>query len=123
MVLYNDRTKAMGSGDFNNPSGTYSLTPHGYEDEARWAEMSVPEARPEVHGYYAGQKDTQTWREAARLAKRRADHQNRKHGLVTGADYANAYADHMVRVMNDKGSALADQYGELHHRQSGYGRT
>jgi hypothetical protein len=71
MVAFNDRRESIGSGDFNNPSGTFSLTTHGYDQEDRWAGMSHKDAAPEVRSYYSGQKDTKTWQEANRLAARR----------------------------------------------------
>ena len=123
MVEFNDRRETIGSGDFNNPSGTYELVSHGHEDADRWSGMSPHEAKSEVASHYKGQKLTQTWTEANRLAKQRTDHELRKHGMADGAQYANSYQDHLVRVMSLKGPALAEQFGELKHRQSGYGRT
>lgn len=123
MVDFHDRREAVGSGDFNNPKGTFSLTTHGYDEDARWSNMAPSEARPEVHAYYSGQKDTKTWQEANRLAKRRTDHQARREDMSNGSDYAYAYQDHLARTMAVKGPDLADQFGELKHRASGYGRV
>jgi len=123
MVEVNDRRETQGSGDFNNPHGTYSLVTHSNNLEDRWSDMSPGQARTEVHKYYAGQKATKTWTEATRLAKSRTDHQARKWGFNSGSEYANAYQEHLVRVMSFKGKGLAENYGEVGHRQSGYGRT
>lgn len=123
MVEVNDRRESQGSGDFNNPSGTYSLVTHSDNLHSRWTDMSAAQARAEVHKYYAGQKTTKTWTEATRLAKSRTDHQARKWGFDSGADYANAYQGHLVNVMSYKGPGLAENFGEIGHRQSGYGRT
>lgn len=118
----NDRRSVVGSGDFNNPKGTFSLTTHGYDQEAKWGQLSYAQARGEVHDYYKGQKDTKTWQEATRLAKRRTDYQFRG-ASANGREYADAYQEHLVRVMAGKGPKIADNLGELHHRQSGYGRV
>jgi hypothetical protein len=123
MVAFNDRRESIGSGDFNNPSGTFSLTTHGYDQEDRWAGMSHKDAAPEVRSYYSGQKDTKTWQEANRLAARRTAHEVRRQGYTNGFEYASAYQDHLARVMATKGPSLAEKHGELKHRQSGYGRT
>jgi hypothetical protein len=124
MVDFHDRRDAIGSGDFNNPRGTFSLTTHGDVEASVWAvrDASRPN-RKDVHDYYRGQKDTATWHEANRLAQRRAAHQGRVDGFETLADYADAYQGHLVRVMSGKGPDLADERGELVHRQAGYGRT
>lgn len=123
MVEFNDRRDTLGSGDFNNPKGTYELVTHGYDQTDRWAGMSPQEAKPEVHAYYSGQKGTQTWAEANRLAARRTAHESRKYGHQDGAEYADAYQGHLIRTMSVKGRQLAEQFGEIKHRQSGYGRT
>lgn len=123
MVDINDRRNTIGAGDFNNPSGTFSLTSHGHAETDRWSGLPHTEVKREVHEYYTGQKDTSTWREATRLARQRTDHQARKWGFENGAQYADSYQEHLARVMAVKGKDIAAQHGELKHRQSGYGRT
>ena len=123
MVDFHDRRDSIGSGDFNNPKGTFEVVTHGYNQQDRWSGMSPEQARAEIQKYYKGQKGTKTWAEANRLARKRTDHQARSRGFSNGNDYADAYQEHLVRVMATKGPVLADQFGELQHRQSGYGRT
>ena len=120
---FNDRRNTVGAGDFNNPKGTFQLVTHGHAETDRWSGLSHAEAKNEVHAYYADQKDTKTWGEATRLAKQRTDHEARKWGFDNGAQYADSYQEHLARVMATKGPAIAEQYGELHHRQAGYGRV
>ena len=123
MVDFNDRRFSRGDGtDFNNPRGTFSITSHGYDDADRWSQQSPQESRGEVVKYYRGQKNSRTWREANRLAKSRTDHGARRGYFKHGADYANAYQDNLARVMASKGPRLAEQFGEVSHKQTGYGR-
>lgn len=121
MVDFNDRRFSSGSSDFNNPRGTFTITTHGDAEEARWSGKPHQEVRGEVVGYYRGQKQSQTWREANRLAKSRADHEARRWGFENGAAYANAYQEHLARVMATKGKQFAERYGELTHKQTGNG--
>lgn len=124
MVDIHDRRESSGPGDFNNPAGTWSLTTHGDSEAQKWSGVPYAAGRAQVHQYYAGQKDSKTWQEATRLAKQRTDHQARKWGSIQDtAAYADAYQEHLVRVMSLKGHGMAEQFGELSHRQSGYGRT
>jgi hypothetical protein len=130
MVDFHDRRDSVGSGDFNNPKGTFSIASPDEKTSWRWRGMSVDEVKPEVVSHFRGQKDTQTWQEANRLAKRRTDYtvrSTRKSGVpeenIRGDHYAGFYETHLNDVMSQKGPALAEQFGELHHRQSGYGRT
>lgn len=123
MVDINDRRNSVGAGDFNNPKGTFSVTTHGFAETDKWSSVPHTQARADVHAYYRDQKDTKTWKEANRLAKRRTDNEFRGVQNANGAHYAEAYQGHLVRVMALKGQGIADTFGELHHRQSGYGRT
>lgn len=124
MPDFNDRRNAIGSGDFNNPAGTFALTTPGDTEWGDWqGQPTSAENRRKVHQYFGGQKDTQTWSEANRLAKRRAEHEMRKHGTDDLASYADSYQEHLVRVMAVKGHGMAEGYGEVGHRQGGYGRV
>lgn len=124
MVEFNDRRNSLGSGDFNNPKGTFEIVSPGDEEYSRWTGKNVDkDSITDVRSYFTGQKDTQTWAEANRLAAKRASYEARRHGHKDAAAYADSYHDHLVRVMAMKGPSLADKFGELQHRQSGYGRT
>ena len=125
MVDFHDRRDSVGSGDFNNPKGTFSITTHGDAEYDAWKGKPLHDmAKRDVHAYYRGQKDTQTWAEANRLAQKRSAYAAQHDpGITDIADYADVYHDNLARVMATKGPALADQFGELKHRQSGYGRV
>lgn len=98
--------------DFVGGSGPFYLTTHGNAEESRWNGMPPTRAaKREVGGYYRGQKQTQTWREANRLASRRT---RRSSGpFENTANYAAAYHDNLVRVLASKGPKLAKQFGEI----------
>ena len=122
--MFRDRRESPDSEDFNNPRGTFSLTQYGDGEQAEWAEMDAsPENRKHVHEHFRAQKDTKTWREANRLAQRRAAHEARVHGAGSLNDYADSYLGHLISVMSTKGPGIADSYGEIGHRQGGYGRV
>lgn len=124
MVDINDRRNAIGSGDFNNPSGTFRMTPHNGSQMSDWSSLEAsPQNRKAVHEHYRAQKNTDTWHEANRLAQRRAAHEARTQPHSNLASYAQSYQGHLTRVMGLKGRDLAQTYGELMHRQAGYGRT
>lgn len=123
MVTFHDRRYSEGHSDFNNPAGTFEVVSPGYAEEDRWAGLDHANARSDVARYFRSQKNTQTWKEANRLAKGRADREARVHGFPNGAAYGQAYHEHLIRVMASKGRGMAEQFGELHHPQSGYGRV
>jgi|SRR5881398_3199190 len=122
MVDFNDRRDANGERDFANPRGTFSVTSHGYDESDRWNGQTSEDARKDVQAYYGNQKASKTWQESNRLARARTDRQHRRGDFASGADYADAYQDHLVRVMATKGLGIATKHGELDHNQSGYGR-
>lgn len=102
MVAFNDRR-----------SGSFNFTTPGYAEQDKWSGVAPHEARAEVREHFGGQwPDSPAWREANRLATRRADHQMRQGRHQTGADYAEDYEGHLVRVMALKGPSIMEKTGD-----------
>lgn len=124
MVDINDRRQY--AGDFNGPGGGFTVTTHGYKEQDAWEGKPVTtDNKKEVHQYFRGQKDTQAWKQSNQVAQTRATREHRVHGFNDLGEYANAYHEHLVRVMATRGPGFAEAAGEVapRHPQTGYGRT
>jgi hypothetical protein len=108
MVAYHDRRYQP---DFVDGRGPFTLTSAGHAERDRWSALeSNPTAKREVHSYYRGQKPTQTWHKAVKLAARRLA---RSDDSATAKDYAEAYEQHLVNVLSTRGPELARRFGEV----------
>lgn len=108
MVDFRDRR--YDQPDFAGGDGPFFLTTAGYPEQDDWSQRPVDnDSKKAVHSYYRGQKNTQTWRKANRMAARRTS----RGTYPSAAHYGEQYEANLVRVMATRGPELAKRFGEI----------
>jgi hypothetical protein len=107
MVEFNDRRYRA---DFSDGRPEFSMPIPTEDQQTNWQKTPVsPASKRDVHSFYRGHKDTQTWSEANRLAAKRISGLQFEHTNEYGAIYAHT----LKNVLSERGLDLARKHGEI----------